>query len=247
MTGLGNNDRKIYLGVANGKITYRPGRDMERQMYDFVEGRMREIRRRDATINNAPVKFYDFIIENGADTYALSVPVDSSIARGIILPLMSIGNFSDTTIRISPWLKDQYTNVSVYANGQRLNWGVDPKALPAVERVTVGGKEYVDDSKRINFVEGLVDAVNERLRSASSAQAGMVDVERVPRASAPAPAAPPVAAPAAPVAPAPRVAPMAGVGNRNDIGPEGPEPAPAPTYDDGIFGDFGPASFHPQM
>ena len=253
MTGLGNNERKIYLGIANGKITYRPGRDMERQLFDFVEGKMREIRRRDATINNAPVKFYDFIIENGADTYALSVPVDSGIARGIILPLMSVGNFSDTMIRVSPWLKDTYTNVSVYANGQKLNWGIDPKELPPVEKVPVGNKEYVDDSKRVNFVEGLVDTINERLRAASSAQAGTVDVERVPRTgvAVQAPPASPAMAHAAPGAPATHAAPMAPVapaaGVGNSYGPDGPAPIPAPTYDDGFFGDFGPDVFHPQM
>lgn len=191
MQGLGNNERKCFLGIAQGKITYRPGRDAERQLFDFVEGTVKEILRRDATINGEPIKFYDFIIQNGSDTYALSVPINSGPARDIVLRLASIENFSGQTIRFSPWLKDTYTNVALYANGKKLDWGVDPKALPPINRVKVGRKEVIDDSERVDFIEGLVDTINTRLRQATYVPSAPVDYERVPEEGAAGPEAGP--------------------------------------------------------
>ena len=181
MKGLGNNERRFFLGIANGKVTYRPAKDAEVQNFDYVEGRITGISRRDATINGQAMKFYEFGIENGGEKYVLSVLMDSSVARGIILPLASVQDFAGLSFRISPWLKDAYTNVSVYANGQKLNWGIDPKDLPPVEKVTVGMKEYTDDTKRIQLVESLVDQINERIAASGS---GEVDYTQFPGDSA---------------------------------------------------------------
>lgn len=176
MKGLGNNERKYFLGIANGKVTYRPAKDAEVQTFDFVEGRITGISRRDATINGKPMKFYEFSIENGGEKYVLSLLMDSSVARGIILPLASVQNFAGLSFRISPWLKDAYTNVSVYANGQKLNWGIDPKDLPPIKTVQVGLKEYTDDTERIQLIESLVDQINERI----TATANDVDYDQYP-------------------------------------------------------------------
>jgi len=243
MQGLGNNERKVFLGIAQGKITYRASRDAEKQEFDYVEGQLKDILRRNARINDKDMRFYDFIIENGSETFALSVLMESGIARGIILPLMSINDFSGLTIRISPWLKDTYTNVSVYANGARLNWGIDPKALPPVKEIKAGTKTFVDDSDRVSFIDGLVDVINERIRQApatAGAAVPAVDFERenhhAPAAPAPAPApAAPVAQPvrqARPARPTPRPAqPAAAAPAPGDGGPE----IPPPTYEDGSF------------
>lgn len=163
MNGLGNNERKLFLGIAKGKITYRPSRDAERQEYDYVEGRIKGITRRDANINGENIKFYEITIENGSNSFVLSVPQDGSVARGIILSLAGIKNFSGVTVRISPWMKETYTNVSVYANGQKAGWAIDPKDLPPIKKVVVGRKEYIDDSERVELVEKLVDEINARI------------------------------------------------------------------------------------
>ena len=184
MQGLGNRERKFFLGIAEGKITYRPNKDSEKTTYDFVEGRITGISRRDATINDKNIKFYEIGIENGGNNFVLSVPMDGSVARGIILQLASVQNFAGTTVRISPWLKDTYTNVSVYANGQKLNWAIDPKDLPPVKMVVVGNKEYPDDSERMALVEKLVSEIVERIAAESVEGAGVVDYEE------PAPAGP---------------------------------------------------------
>jgi len=182
MKGLGNNERRFFLGIANGKVTYRPAKDAEVQNFDFVEGRITGISRRDATINDHAMKFYEIGIENGGEKYVLSVLMDSSVARGIILPLASVKNFAGLTFKISPWLKDAYTNVSVYVKtpdgkSEKLNWGIDPKDLPPVEKVTVGLKEYTDDTKRIQLVESLVDQINECIAASGS---GEVDYSQFP-------------------------------------------------------------------
>ena len=179
--GLGNNERKIFLGIYMGKITCRSSRDAERETYDFVEGELTGITRHDANINGKDISFYDFAIKNRGDKYVLSVPMDGSVARGIILPLANIPTFSGVLLRISPWLKNDYTNISVYAHGQKVNWVVEPKELPALEEVvTKGGKKFVDDSARMDFINDLVDQINKRLAAeanASPSPAPVVDYE----------------------------------------------------------------------
>jgi len=186
--GLGNNERKIFLGIYMGKITCRSSRDAERETYDFVEGVLTGITRRDANIKNKDISFYDFAIENRGDKYVLSVPMDGSVARGIILPLANIPTFSGVPIRISPWIKNDHTNISVYAHGQKVNWVIEPKDLPPLEKViTKAGKEIIDDSDRMNFIDGLVDQINDRLAAeanASPTPTPVVDYEETP---APAP------------------------------------------------------------
>jgi len=181
MTGLGNNERKIFLGIAQGKITYRAGRDAEKQEFDFVEGRIKGITRRDAHINDKDIKFYEIAIENGNNKFILSVPMDGSVARGIILSLAGIQNFSETTVKISPWLKDTYTNVSVYANGEKAGWVIDPKELPPVKEIKAGTKTFYDDSERVDLVEKMVDSINERIATEpASSNAPMVDYDQYP-------------------------------------------------------------------
>ena len=243
MQGLGNNEKKKYLGIAQGKVTYRPCKDAERQLFDFVEGKVKQILRRDATVNGQPMKFYDFIIFDGEENLALSVPMDSSAARGIILPLAGIQDFAGVAVRISPWLKDTYTNVSVYVNGQRLNWGVEPKELPPIEKVTVGAKEYVDDSKRMAFIDGLVDAINLRIKQAPASTA---DAER-PAVAAPAPSPAPAQVSAPRPAPASMPAPAQAPAPMMAAEPAGPREVPPPTFEDGQFAGWDDGSFRPNM
>lgn len=175
MNGLGNRERKLFLGIAQGKVTYRAGRDAEVQTFDYVEGIIKGITRRDATINDKDIKFYEIAIQNGSNNFVLSVPMDGSVARGIILSLASIQNFGGLVVRISPWIKETFTNVSVYANGEKVNWAIDPSQLPPLKKVTVGRKEFIDDTDRVAFVEGLVDEINARIASAPAGSAAPVE------------------------------------------------------------------------
>ena len=183
LPGLTNNERKAFLGIKLGKITYRPGKDAEPETYDNLSGVLKSITKREATINDTSMLFYDFIMENSGKIFDLSIPVGSGVARSIILSLASIKDFNGQTIRISPYLKDgKYTNVSVYSNGERQHWVCEPNEVPAVKKINTGSKELTDDSDRIAFVESWVNVINERLQRVVDEETGemqgpVVDIE----------------------------------------------------------------------
>lgn len=180
LPGLSNNEKRYFLGIKNGKITYRPGHDAEPETYDFFEGELKNIVKREATINGATTLFYDFTMMNAGYTFVLSIPLSSSVSRSIILSLASIPNFNGARIKISPYAKDNYTNVNVYCNGERTKWVTDQ--IPPVKQINLGSKIVTDDSERIAMIESYVNAINDRLQRQFDPETGeasgpVVDVE----------------------------------------------------------------------
>lgn len=183
LPGLSNNERKFFLGIKEGKITYRPGNNEEPEKYDNFDGILKNITKREANINGSPVMFYDFLFENSGQGYILSVPMSSGVARNIILSLANIQNFVNSIIRISPYLSkrdSKYTNVAVYCNGQNVKWVTDK--LPAIKDVVVGSKVIKDDSELVAFIETQVGVINDRLHRIVDPETGecqgpVVDVD----------------------------------------------------------------------
>lgn len=172
---LGNNQKKNFLSISNGKINYRPGGGAAVQEFDYVEGQIKEIRRRIATINGADTPMYEFVIIDGSETYCLSAGVSSIVAQNIINALATVENFGGKVIKISPWLKTKdgktHTNVSVYANGNKLEWFKAISEFAPLQNVKVGSKLVIDDSDRIAQFEQLVEMINRRLAATSTARA----------------------------------------------------------------------------
>ena len=171
LPGLSNNERKFFLGISNGKISYKPVNG-ETEYYDSFEGTLKNIIKRESTINGKPAIFYDFIMENSGHVYNLSVPFSSGTARNIVLSLASVEDIKGKFVKISPWLKGEYTNVSVYINGDRANWVVPKEEIPPVKKVVIGTKEIDDDSERIAMVESYVTLINQRLQRVSDVETG---------------------------------------------------------------------------
>ena len=63
-----------------------------------------------------------------------------------------------STIRIETYLKDGRTKVSVFDQGNKLNWITSE--LPPVRETQVGGRIVKDDSERMSFIAGLVKKIN---------------------------------------------------------------------------------------
>lgn len=168
---LGNTERKTFLGISNGKVTYRPGQGQNVQTFGFVEGGLRRIERREATINGKKYPMYEFILVDGDETYDLSLGVSSSPAQHLINALATLEDPAACIIRISPWVKTrndtQYTNVSVYADGKKLDWHLKPEQIPQLVDVRIGSNVVKDDSERVAMFEKLVDMINGRLSAAA--------------------------------------------------------------------------------
>lgn len=171
LPGLSNNERKFFLGISNGKITYKPVNG-ETEYYDSFQGTLKSIIKREATINGKPAIFYDFIMENSGHVYNLSVPFASGVARNIVLSVASVEDIKDKMVKIAPYTKGDYTNIVVYVNGEKTSWIIGPDQIPPVKKVVIGTKEIDDDSERIAMVESYVNLINQRLQRVADVETG---------------------------------------------------------------------------
>lgn len=160
---LGTDKRKIYLTIGFGKVntTTEGG---ERKSYSYVDGYLHSISQVEKTYGNERVKkWYIYLSDQEtSEEYILSFPYSSGAFNSIVLALATEENLStESPIRIEPYNKGNYTNVSVWVNGVKLDWIT--KELPPVTTVQVGSQTVKDDTKRIEYISSLVNLINERL------------------------------------------------------------------------------------
>ena len=186
--GLSNSKKKTYLGIANGRITYKPGRDMETQTFEQVDGIIKGIERRDAEINGSKMKIYDInLVDNQGEQAVLSVIADGGVARGLIMALVSTPDVSKP-VRIRAYSQDRdgraYTSTIVYQNGEKVPWVKPMNELPKGEPVMVNGKPFIvngvaqyDYSARNAEIDAYVDQINAKCAAVAANEAPEVDFE----------------------------------------------------------------------
>lgn len=182
---LTKNQNRIFLGISKGKITHRVQGQDEPELFDGIEGVLKDIVIRKASVKEKEMEFMDLIIQDGGNEYDLSVLLESGVARSLIMSLASIQNFVGR-LSIEPYMaKDGiHTNVAVTFNAQKVGWVVSMSELPALEKiVTANGKEFIDDSKRSAYLRNLLTGIQQRVAAAQAtpraAAAPAPDVEDV--------------------------------------------------------------------
>lgn len=127
---LGHREQKHYLNIARGKIVRRSDKGTE--TFDFVEGLLLGISKRDREFNGEKVPYWylDLSDPRSGEVYTLGVRASSGVWRSIILSLGSLGNPASKPIRIEPYKVGGFDRVSVYTGEDRLPWLQD---LPPVE------------------------------------------------------------------------------------------------------------------
>ena len=160
MTAAGQ--QRKWLSIHNGTVEL--SENGQKQSFSYVEGRLLPIYTQQRTFGGERVlRWFMDITDEAGETYSISFPYGSGTFKSIVLSLASEqGLTASTIIRITPYLKNNYTNVTVTANGNKLSWVTSE--LPAVEQVTVGSTQYKDDSKRMTFISSLVGGINAKLR-----------------------------------------------------------------------------------
>ena len=187
--GLSNNKRRTFLGIANGKITYKPNKDAEPQQYENLDGILTGITTRDANVNNTQMKFYDLaIVDGNGEEAILSVVAEGGVARGLILALANVKDFS-LPIRIHTYAGDSqgktYTNTIVYQNGVKVPWIIEmkdlPKGLPLMDAkgrpFYSNGVQQYDYSERNEKIEEYVNLINSRCVKKSEEENPEVDFD----------------------------------------------------------------------
>lgn len=187
-TGLSNSKRKTYLGIANGRITYKPNKDAEIQQFENLDGRITGITRRDTTINGNNMPFYDInFVDNQGEVAVLSVVADGSVARSLVLAIAAIPDLSKP-VRIRAYSQEKdgrsFTGTVVYQNNEKVPWIIPMEELPKGEPVMSNGKHFeVNGVKQYNFekrnkvIEDYVNAINEAVAKVASDDAPDVDFD----------------------------------------------------------------------
>lgn len=168
--GLGNNtdnretDKRPrkWLSINHGKVELNE--NGEKQLFEYVQGYLVAIYTAPRTYNGEQVTKWFIDLEDGdEELYSISFPYNSGTFKSIVLALASDeGLTSGTSVRIEPYLKGNFTNVVVKANGCKLNWVT--KELPPVESVCINGRTYKDEGKRMELIITLVKTINSRAK-----------------------------------------------------------------------------------
>lgn len=155
-------ERKIYLSIAQGKVTQGTGNN--KKYYDYIDGFIDAIYTKHSKFGGDDVVRWYIDIRDGEELYSLCLPYSSGVFKSIILSLASFEELNSyTPVRIEPYEgRNGYTKVVVYADGVKLDW-VD-KQLPPQETITIGGKQVKDDSKQMELISSLVQIIKGRLR-----------------------------------------------------------------------------------
>lgn len=181
MLGNNNNTKRIFAGLSNGKVTVRPGKDQEPILYDFIEGRITEIKKSDRSVKDKDTKFIDLTIVDGEDTVILSLYEDSTSTRSLLLALASVKDFSQK-IRISAYPRSGangvvFTNVALYSGGQKLPWAYENSQIPKVTTEIYKGQEIKDASERNAFFEKLYNSIANAINAAAAGDRPAVDYD----------------------------------------------------------------------
>lgn len=153
---LGNLKKATYISVKDGRLVTKNEGGVE-TAHDYLEGALIDVTLRTKEFGREKVTSYllEFHDEAG-ERLILSIGEKSGVARSVINSLASVtGNLGK--VRIVAYVKDGYSKVAVYNNGERLGWKYPE--IPPVEERAVEGVTIKDDSKRILFFRALVESV----------------------------------------------------------------------------------------
>ena len=154
--------RTKWLSIHHGQVELND--NGRKSYYSYVEGRLKSIYSKERVYNGeAVLKWFIILRDERGGFYTISFPYSSGTFRSIVLALASAeGLTSATTIRIAPYQKGNFTNVVVYADGNKLDWAV--RELPPVDYVTLNGQRVKDEAKRMELVTSFVEVINERAK-----------------------------------------------------------------------------------
>ena len=154
---------KIFLRVANGNIIAKKGK--EELLFDTVSGKITyiELRQHASQTKRFSSWHIQMVDTHSGDAYDLSFGRTSGVFRTIVRCLASdegLASLNDIEIHVYRPSYGNYTNAVVSGHGKKLNW--IPENVPPVLYRQVNGKAVADYTLRNDWVEDLVDRINER-------------------------------------------------------------------------------------
>lgn len=163
--GLGKIEQvqtnKHYLAINNGKVIIDRGNG-RKESFGYVEGVLEGIYTQKRNFGGEEVTRWFIDLRDGTEIYSICLPYSSGVFKSIVLALASDEALrNDTPIRIEPYERNNFTKVTVYSDGTKLDWIT--KELPPLREVKVGTKIVKDDTERMNLICNLCNTINDRI------------------------------------------------------------------------------------
>ena len=153
--------RRYYLSLSDGRLYH--SEDGERKYYSYVEGVLERIYQKERTFNGETVLYWYLDIRGEKkELYSLALPYKSGAFKSIVLSLASDETIGFSTIKIEPYKKGEFTKVVTSCGGRRLDWIT--KELPEVETIYIADQPVKDDTKRMKYINSLVETINQRIK-----------------------------------------------------------------------------------
>ena len=138
--------------------TNKLGNVVYEKFYDSFTGKLKSINVQDGTYG----KTWNFVFQDGADPYTLQLSYSNSFSTAFLKMLPNIDLTKE--MKLSPSVKevDGKNRSSLFINqdGKVLKHAYtreNPNGMPDMEQVTVKGVLQWDDTKRLEFLQEMVD------------------------------------------------------------------------------------------
>ncbi len=170
--GLDNREKGNFITIYNGKFTVRvpqgtegatarvnkQNKTVHEKYYDSFTGKLVGIKVADSPYG----KQWIFAFQDGAEVYNLQLSYSNSFATNILKMLPNIN--LNKEMKVQPAVKlgeDGKNKSSLFISQEGVNIKhaynkENPNGLPQMEQIKVKGVDMWDDSKRIEFLHGMV-------------------------------------------------------------------------------------------
>ena len=172
--GLDNRQSGNYITILQGKFcqrvpegtegattrTNKIGNVVHEKFYDSFTGKLTDIKVQESTYG----KTRNFIFKDKEEPYTLQLSYSNSFSTAFLKMLPNIDLTKE--MKVSPSVKEvdgkNKSSLFVNQNGQPLKhaYTMDaPNGMPNMEQVTVKGVLQWDDTKRLEFLQNMVDTI----------------------------------------------------------------------------------------
>lgn len=171
--GLGNREGGKYITILGGRFAIKakegePGVEMRtnkignvvwEKFYDHFTAKLVNIRIRESAQYG---KNWEFDFRDGGDVYTLQLSYSNSFATNLLKVLPNVNLEEEMKLQPVQKTEDGKTKSSLFVsqNGVTLKHAYtmdNPNGLPPMEKVMVKGQEVWDDSKRLLFLQAMVE------------------------------------------------------------------------------------------
>lgn len=172
--GLGNREDGNFITILNGKLCQRVpegtegavtrvnkiGNTVHEKFHDFFVGKLVDIKVKDGEYG----KTWNFHFVDSGELYILQLSYSNSFATAFLKMLPNIDLTKE--MKVSPSVKEvdgkQRSSLFINQDGQTVKHAYtreNPNGMPDLVKVIVKGQEVWDDTKRLEFLQNMVDTV----------------------------------------------------------------------------------------